>query len=254
MAQSPKEKTTALQNSIETGVLEQNLIHPNYYKQHNLNIGDGLDAIVAIHDLLPQDEIYTNVVRAFEDGEYSFVHVDYYLFERTVAFDIHRYENGYAVEHWDNLQATPLDRNKSNRTMTDGKTQVQDHHRTEANKALAMRFTQQILIEQNIATIGTYFDGDRLMQHNPHMSDGVANFLAVRQEWSQQGTPAGYDRVHLVLGEGNFVLVLSEGFFLGKHSAFYDLYRLENDKIVEHWDVIEAIPAVADWKNSNGKF
>jgi predicted SnoaL-like aldol condensation-catalyzing enzyme len=60
--------------------------------------------------------------------------------------------------------------------------------------------------------------------------------------------------VHKVLGEGNFSLVLSEGFFLGQHVAFYDLYRLENDKILEHWDVIEEIPAPENWKNSNGKF
>lgn len=42
--------------------------------------------------------------------------------------------------------------------------------------------------------------------------------------------------------------------FLGEHSAFFDLYRLEYDRIVEHWDVIEAIPVAADRKNANGKF
>jgi predicted SnoaL-like aldol condensation-catalyzing enzyme len=209
---SPKEKTTALQNSIEIGNgLELNLLNLDRYKQHNLNLEDGVAGIAAIHDLLPRDKIYTNVVRAFEDGDYSFVHVDYYLFGPTVAFDIHRYEDGLAVEHWDNLQDMPLGRNKSDRTMTDGKTQAKDHDKTAANKALVQRFTQQILIEQQVATINTYFEGDQLLQHNPSMGDGVAEFLAVRQEWEQQGTPARYDRVHKVLGEGNFSLVLSFG-------------------------------------------
>lgn len=255
MHRSPKEKTTALQNSIETGdksVLS--LLHPTRYKQHNVSIGDGMEAIVAIHDLLPRDKVYTNVVRAFEDGDYSFVHVDYYLFGPTVAFDIHRYEDGVAVEHWDNLQDTPPGRNKGGRTMTDGKTQAKDHDKTEANKALVQQFTRQILVEQRVTTIDGYFEGDHLTQHNPHMGDGVAEFLAVRQAWEQQGTPARYDKVHKVLGEGNFVLVLSEGNFLRKHTAFYDLYRVENNKIVEHWDVVEEIPAEADWKNNNGKF
>ncbi|CAA9388453.1 MAG: hypothetical protein AVDCRST_MAG93-9599, partial [uncultured Chloroflexia bacterium] len=179
---------------------------------------------------------------------------DYYLFGPTVAFDIHRYEDGVAVEHWDNLQDTPLDRNKSGRTMTDGKTQAKDHGKTEANKALVQQFTQQILIEQRVTTIDGYFEGDYLTQHNPHMGDGVAEFLAVRQAWEQQGTPVRYDKAHKVLGEGNFVLVLSEGNFLGKHTAFYDLYRVENNKVVEHWDVVEEIPAEADRKNNNGKF
>ena len=255
MQRSPKEKTTALQNSIESGDKSvRSLLHPTRYKQHNVNIGDGKEAIEAVHDLLPHDKVYTNVVRAFEDGDYSFVHVDYHLFGPTVAFDIHRYENGIAVEHWDNLQDTPTGRNKSGHTMTDGKTQAKDHDKTEANKVLVQRFTQQILIEQQVTMIDGYFKGDDLVQHNPHMGDGVAEFLAVRRAWEQQGTPARYNQVHKVLGEGNFVLVLSEGVFLKKPAAFYDLYRVENNKIVEHWDVVEEIPAEADRKNDNGKF
>lgn len=255
MEQSFKEKTTALQQSIETGGTSKlQFINPTFYKQHNPNLGDGVAGVMAIHDLLPHDKVYTNVVRAFEDGNYSFVHVDYYLFGPTVAFDIHRYEEGVAVEHWDNLQDMPLTRNKSGRTMTDGKTQAKDHHKTTANKALAQKFTEQILIEQQLSAIGDYFNGDFLMQHNPDMGDGVAEFLAVRQAWAQQGTPTRYSKIHKVLGEGNFVLVLSEGYFLGKHTAFFDLYRLENNKIVEHWDVLEEIPAEQDRKNNNGKF
>ena len=59
---------------------------------------------------------------------------------------------------------------------------------------------------------------------------------------------------HRILGEGNFVLSVSEGEFAGKHVAFYDLFRVEAGKIAEHWDTIEVMPAKADWKNSNGKF
>ena len=58
----------------------------------------------------------------------------------------------------------------------------------------------------------------------------------------------------MVLGEGNFVLVVSEGHLGGKHSSFYDLFRVENGKIAEHWDTIEEISAKTDWQNNNGKF
>ena len=57
-----------------------------------------------------------------------------------------------------------------------------------------------------------------------------------------------------VLGEGNFVLVVSEGSFGGKPTAFYDLFRVENGKIAEHWDTLETIPPQGEWKNQNGKF
>ena len=51
-----------------------------------------------------------------------------------------------------------------------------------------------------------------------------------------------YDQIHKVLGEGNLVLVVSEGSFAGAATSFYDLFRVENGKIAEHWDTIEAIP------------
>lgn len=255
MELSHKAKAAAIQHSIELGPNgADGLVNPTRYRQHNPLIGDGRAPIEALHTQLPHEHVYVNVVRALQDGDFGFVHVDYHLFEPTVAFDIHRFENGVSVEHWDNLQPMPAGRNKSGRTMTDGKTQAKDPDKTVPNKDLARRFTQQVLVEQQAVVLDAYFEGDNLLQHNPHMGDGVAEFLAVRQRWEQQGTPARYDKVHMVLGEGNFVLVVSEGVFLGKPAAFFDLYRVENGKIVEHWDVVEEIPAEADRKNSNGKF
>ncbi|WP_460943955.1 nuclear transport factor 2 family protein [Spirosoma daeguense] len=63
-----------------------------------------------------------------------------------------------------------------------------------------------------------------------------------------------YDKIHYVLGEGNFILALSEGTSGGKETSFYDLFRVENGKIAEHWDTIETIPAKADWKTTTGNF
>jgi predicted SnoaL-like aldol condensation-catalyzing enzyme len=71
---------------------------------------------------------------------------------------------------------------------------------------------------------------------------------------AKQGVTMKYDRIHKVLGEGNFVLVASEGTIAGQHTSFFDLFRVENGKIAEHWDTIEAILAKDQWKNSNGKF
>ncbi|MFD1771431.1 nuclear transport factor 2 family protein [Sphingobacterium suaedae] len=255
MELSNRDKAEAIQNSIETETLaEVGLINPNSYKQHNPHVATGLQAILNLHEQMPMDKVYTNVVRKFQDGDFGFVHVDYFLFEPTVAFDIHRFENGVSVEHWDNLQVTPKKLNKSGRTMTDGKTKAKDHHKTELNKTLVKSYVKDILMDRKIELAPNYFRADELIQHNPHMGDGVQEFLEVLEQWEHEGKPQVYNKIHKILGEGNFVLVLSEGFFKGDHVAFYDLYRVENDKIVEHWDVVERIPEPENRKNDNGKF
>ena len=56
------------------------------------------------------------------------------------------------------------------------------------------------------------------------------------------------------LAQGNFVLAVSEGTFGGVPTSYYDLWRVENGKIAEHWDVMETIADQATWQNQNGKF
>ena len=58
--------------------------------------------------------------------------------------------------------------------------------------------------------------------------------------------------MHRILGEGNFVLMMAEGTFGTTPTAYYDLFRLEDGMIVEHWDVIAEIPA--EMAHDNGKF
>ncbi len=71
---------------------------------------------------------------------------------------------------------------------------------------------------------------------------------------AQQGIAMVYTTNHIVLGEGNFVLSISEGEFAGQPTSYYDLFRIENGQIAEHWDVMETILPESEWKNSNGKF
>ena len=63
-----------------------------------------------------------------------------------------------------------------------------------------------------------------------------------------------YSAPHKILGEGNFVLTTSEGKFTGKATSYYDLFRIENRKIAEHWDVMETLLPESEWKHQNGKF
>ena len=58
----------------------------------------------------------------------------------------------------------------------------------------------------------------------------------------------------MILGEGNFVLVVNDGLFDNKPVTFYDFFRVDNGKSVEKWDVVEPLLPTHQWKNKNGKF
>ena len=96
-----------------------------------------------------------------------------------------------------------------------------------------------------------YIDPTGYIEHNPLMSDSL---LALREALSGNDKVRSYDRIHRILAEGNFVLCVSEGFLDSVHSSFYDLFRISDGKIVEHWDTREAVPARSEWVNQNGKF
>lgn len=252
---SNKEKVVQLLKSIETGAAEPvAYINPEKYIQHNLDIADGLAGFGAVLQQLPPNSAKVNTVRAFQDGDFVFAHTDYHFFGPKIGFDIFRFEDGKIVEHWDNLQEKPEKPNPSGHTMIDGDTQASDLEKTQENKKLVENFVQDILVNGKMDKLAQYFNGDNYIQHNPQIADGLSGLGKALQEMASAGVEMTYHTVHKVLGEGNFVLAVSEGHFAGKHVAFYDLFRVENGKIAEHWDVIQPIPAKEKWQNSNGKF
>jgi len=229
-------------------------INPDKYIQHNLAVGDGLAGFGAVLAQLPKNSAEVNTIRVLQDGDYVIAHSDYNFFGPKVGFDVFRFENGLIVEHWDNLQEKPAAPNPSGRVMLDGPTQVADLHKTKSNKALARAFVDDILVNGQMQKLTAYFDGNNYIQHNPHIGDGLSGLGAALEAMAAQGITMKYDQIHNVFGEGNFVLVISEGNFAGRHASFYDLFRVENDKIAEHWDTIEYIPPRDEWRNNNGKF
>lgn len=249
-----KEMVKELLKSIETGDSKPvGYINPKKYIQHNLGVEDGLEGFGKILSQLPKGSAKVSTVRLLEDGDYVVAHTDYNFFGPKVGFDIFRFENGVIVEHWDNLQVTAKP-NPSGHTMTDGTTQIKDLDKTQSNKTLVKTFVEDILVNGKIDKLAGYFDGDNYIQHNPLIPDQLSGLGRALGEWAKQGITMKYDKIHKVIGEGNFVLVVSDGHLAGKHYSFYDLFRMENGKIAEHWDVIEEIPAKEAWKNNNGKF
>ncbi len=250
-----KAQVAALLKSIETGdTAPVAYINPEKYIQHNLAVGDGLAGFGTVLQALPKGSAKVRTVRVFQDGNFVFAHTDYNFFGPKIGFDIFRFEDGTIVEHWDNLQDAPTTPNPSGHSMIDGQTSAIDLDKTVANKTLVRAFVDDILVNGRMDKLAGYFDGDKYIQHNPQIPDGFSGLGSALQAMAKQGITMKYDRVHRVLGEGNFVLVSSEGSFASRHTSFYDLFRVENGKIAEHWDTIETILPRTEWKNTNGKF
>lgn len=255
MTPSNKEKTVALLNSIETGDQSAvSYVNPTTYTQHNLAVADGLAGFGAVLQALPKNSARVNVIRSFTDGDFVFTHTDYNFFGPKIGFDIFRFENGLIVEHWDNLAEKSTTPNPSGRTQIDGPTEVKDLAKTKENKALVASFVDTILVKGEFDKLSSFFDGDHYLQHNTMIADGLSGLGQALEAMAKNGITMVYTTNHKILGEGNFVLSISEGSFAGKPTSFYDLFRVESGKIVEHWDVMETIAAKEQWKNSNGKF
>jgi predicted SnoaL-like aldol condensation-catalyzing enzyme len=252
---SQKQQVFDLLKSIESGESGPvGYINPNKYIQHNLGAKDGLQGFGELMAQLPPNSARVNTVRVFQDGDHIFAHTEYDFFGPKIGFDIFRFEDEKIVEHWDNLQETPAGPNPSRHTMTDGPTEATDLEKTEQNKKFVRQFVEDILVNGKMDKLAAYFDGENYIQHNPQIADKLSGLGQALQAMAEQGITMKYDKIHQVLGEGNFVLVVSEGSFAGQPTSFYDLFRVENGKIAEHWDTLETILPQSAWQNQNGKF
>lgn len=93
-----------------------------------------------------------------------------------------------------------------------------------------------------------------IIQHNTGIADGLSGLGAALTALANQGIQMIYSKTYMVLADGNYGLAVSEGTFGGAPTSYYDLFRVENGKIAEHWDVMETIAEESTWQNQNGKF
>lgn len=253
------EKATALINTFATGDTKTagSLLAEGYI-QHNLAYGTGTDAFIGSVEYLASAPVQTTVknIRAFEDGDKVFLQTIYNFAGagEQVAFDIFRFDaDGKIAEHWDNL-ASLADPNPSGHTQTDGATVITDLDKTEENRKLVENVLYDVMQGNHLEKTPDYFDGDAYIQHNSGIADGVSGLNTALASLAEQGIAMVYDEVHMMLAQGNYVLAVSEGTFGGAPTSYYDLWRVENGKIAEHWDVMETIADQSTWANDNGKF
>lgn len=223
------------------------------YIQHS-NAKDGKEALLAVLEK-GRKEGWLNAkaaekfkpMRTVSDGGLAATH---YLDEGEdkVYIDIFRFnEAGEIMEHWDISQKNAKP-NRSGRTMIDGVDEadcsVSEKQQTK-NKAVVQQLHSEYFAKNNKVILPEIMH-ESYLQHNPHGSDGRAFFsgLVDRMGGSLE------NKVHRLIADGDLVYAHVE--WPGENWASIDIYRMEDGKIAEHWDVLQDIPA--ELPHGNGFF
>jgi predicted SnoaL-like aldol condensation-catalyzing enzyme len=123
---------------------------------------------------------------------------------------------------------------------------------TEINKQNVLEF-YELAINQKDFKSASKFLGDHYTQHNPGVADGIEGFKNLI-EYLKTNFPQAHSDIKRVIAEGDYVILhvhsMKEPGVRGR--AIFDLFRLENGKIVEHWDTVQDIPEKS--ANDNGMF
>jgi predicted SnoaL-like aldol condensation-catalyzing enzyme len=113
----------------------------------------------------------------------------------------------------------------------------------EQNKATAMAFYDTAFNQKRPDEAVSRYVGKTYIQHNPNFADGPQAFIDAVKTWVG-ACPSLRTEVKRIIAEGDFVVT---HVFIKQHekdmgTAAIDIFRFENGKIVEHWDVTTAIP------------
>ena len=122
----------------------------------------------------------------------------------------------------------------------------------EANKKTVLEFYEAGLNRKDFEAAAKFF-GPHYIQHNPTAPDGIEGFKAFLG-FLREKFPDSRSEIKRAFADGDYVILhvhsVREKDTRGR--AIVDIFRLENGKIVEHWDVVQEIPEKA--ANTNGMF
>jgi predicted SnoaL-like aldol condensation-catalyzing enzyme len=225
--------------------------------QHDPSLADGLAGMKSFAaEIASSPAADITIYRTLVDGDFVLLHSRYEGVGRyagsPIAFDLFRFKDGKIVEHWGG-QESEAPPNLSGRTQVDGPTEILDRDKTEANRTLVRTYRETVMVALRFDRIEEFIEGTHYAQHASKIGDGIARLRDRIASVAKEGGKL-YLTPRRFVAEGNFVLVLSEGDLPSGPTALYDLFRVENGKIVEHWDVLAPIPPRAQWKNPNGPF
>lgn len=228
------------------------------YTQHSTGVRDGVEGFVEFFEPFVERNPLRDIelVRSFVDGRFVFIQAAQTLNNgeaRWVTTDLFDTDgNGKIIEHWDVIHELGGS-NPGGHTQIDGAVGITDLHLTEANKDVVWRLLTEAFAKTPTAGFDEFISDQVYINHNPDAPDGLAALVEMDRSGRERGEVLYYEQVHRIVGQGNFVVSFAHQIWNGIDYAAFDIFRLENGLIVEHWDNVEVVPDPAESANS-GKF
>lgn len=114
----------------------------------------------------------------------------------------------------------------------------------EANKKLVLDFYQQMFGDKDVTAVDRYISPSYI-QHNPNVADGSAAFKEAAKKWFEGQPKTKIDVQHIAAEKDLVFIHLKNKNPDGSLKSTIDIFRIENGKIVEHWDVHQDVPKVS---------
>lgn len=109
------------------------------------------------------------------------------------------------------------------------------------NKRIVLDFYQQMFGDKDLSAVDKYI-APEYIQHNPEVADGAAAFKSAAAKWFE-GQPKTKVDVQRIASDGDLVFIhIKNKKPDGSLISTIDIFRLEDGKIVEHWDAQQDVP------------
>jgi predicted SnoaL-like aldol condensation-catalyzing enzyme len=120
---------------------------------------------------------------------------------------------------------------------------LQQYELTQANKALVLKAYQELFGDHDLTALDRYW-ATNYIQHNPTMTDGRDSVRQLLEKLGITHWPKQKIEFRRVVAEGALVMieVVQPKTEATPETAIVDMFRIENGRIAEHWDVIQAVP------------
>lgn len=203
------------------------------YIQHSPSLKGGkaalFDAVECLKKMPKPAETKPPYILCIGDNAFVVLLLDIVFMGRKLVVDVFRMKDGKIVEHWDAMQDQRHD-SPGHEVMLP----VSDHDQLDRNKSLIRELFAQV----GDPATKRYFARENYVEHN----DEILNSGLRLEDYLSTKVPAEMLKVHRIFGEGNLVVVQSEGKRSGLPFVCYHFFKMSDGLIAEHWSVEQKIP------------